>query len=246
MHQVATDPSDVIIPNPKASRCGEGSIIDFDRKCLGEKLPIPGTPHHLIYSSQSTKTNKVGSRFSIPVMTGGELEESVADTLITIKIAGKFYEKRFTREQIKSDPGLAYDFEWDGKDVYGRPVSGDQEVEVVIYASKKLLSCSQKVLMELALTLSTFAEIVIDENIESFCNIARGISRTREVSRFQLTLNNFFTDRMGAWKINTHHVYDINSRVLHRGGRTDRKNKCPSIKINIWNTRLQIQIKFRF
>ncbi len=94
-----------------------GSSIDCDSQALREQLPIAGTPYSLEYTSDRAPAREV-SEIEIPV-TGAHIPASVTHVELDIDVAGKRTHVEFTPA-----PNLTYTYKWDGKDAYGREVTG--------------------------------------------------------------------------------------------------------------------------
>jgi RHS repeat-associated protein len=114
------DPTSPVIPG---GSCKPGSIIECENQVLRERIPIPATPFHLVYSS----ARQPGSsrRLRIPVMT--TTPAGILGTDIHIEVGGRLITAAPTPAA-----NLTYDFTWNGLDVAGRLLSGPQPIRVSI------------------------------------------------------------------------------------------------------------------
>lgn len=95
-----------------------GSVLSCESQTLGEKIPLPGTPLSLVYSSARAMGRLSREGLNIP-LTGGSLPASVRAVVAEAEIGG-----RLLRETFAPAPDLVWRVEWDRKDAFGREVSG--------------------------------------------------------------------------------------------------------------------------
>jgi RHS repeat-associated protein len=103
-----------------------GSIVGCDDQTLGERVPIAGTDLALTYQSDRQPGSLAARSLAIPV-TGAEVPSVLKRVDVTIEVAGRKFV--FTRAP-KPDDVIA--FTWDGKDAFGRFLSGRQPVKVTV------------------------------------------------------------------------------------------------------------------
>ena len=240
-------PADAAEPNQSmATEPGEqvegscevaGSIIECQNQVLGERLPVQGTEFTLNYRSNRQKGFKALNSTHIP-LTDNSLPASVLRVELDMSIAGQ-------RVQQTYDPafGLSRDFEWNGEDAYGRPVSGTQT-----------LSGSVKYVYP----------YVYYESPQDFEN-AFGIAGNLPMASFtnrnggEFSLNQNFSLKLGTpprgstpiagWSLDVHHSFDPVSGTLYLGDGTQRKSgtdKIDSVESNgrcsSWYSNLGIKI----
>lgn len=112
-------------PPPPEDPCEEaGCVIAPETGSLGERLDIVGTPFSLDYRSE--RASQASRSVEIPV-TGATISRTLERIDVTIEIAGQTHERTFAPA-----PNLKTTFEWDGKDAYGRPVSGTRSAKIVV------------------------------------------------------------------------------------------------------------------
>jgi RHS repeat-associated protein len=104
-------------PDP-CSSTQAGSIIECQGQVLGERLPITGTPYSLHYQSDRA-AGFVGAA-TIPV-TGTSVPADLRRVDIVARIAGRTFRQTYAPPFT---PNQSWDFRWDGRDAYGRPVNG--------------------------------------------------------------------------------------------------------------------------
>ena len=115
-----TDP-----PNPSTIEdpdCQSGSIIECQNQVLGETLGVSGAPFSLHYDSYGVQGRKTDSSVTIPV-SGNIVPASAIGMSLDIWVAGKRISERLPAEKNQS-----YPYTWDGKDAYGRTVTGERSL----------------------------------------------------------------------------------------------------------------------
>lgn len=103
-----------------------GSVIEAENQVLGERIGIAGTPFKLNYRSDRLPGYRANHRVRIP-LTNAQVPASLAQVDLEINVAGRRFVYSFD-----SSPNRTYEFDWDGKDVYGRDYVGNVPVEIVI------------------------------------------------------------------------------------------------------------------
>jgi RHS repeat-associated protein len=123
---------DITNPNFPLSPCSStmgGSIIRTQDQTLGEVLPIAGTPVALSYQSDRVPGDIRQNTITIPLIDSVSFKYitqlNVNRIDLTIEIAGRVFKRSF-----EPDTNLSYSFTWDGKDVYGRVLQGQQLYKV--------------------------------------------------------------------------------------------------------------------
>ena len=181
-----------------------GSIIECQNQTLGERLPVVGTPFTLNYRSNRTPGFNVSKSFDIP-LTGGTLPGSLMGIVLEISIAGRSFSQNFL-----PSPNQIASFDWDGLDVYGRPLQGSQRVNVgigYIYRPQ-------------------YYPVIADFE-QSFSRPFPGaqVVASRDTSSIiirqdvQVTINPWDASGqgLGGWNLNVHHAYDPIGQILYLG-----------------------------
>src|SRR3954454_10250115 len=193
---------------PGDNPCGSGgSIILCDSQVLGEQSPIAGTPYTLPYASDREPGRHHGDSLEIP-LTNASPPAAMSRVDLSIEVAGRTITKSFDRA-----PNLSYTFIFDGKDAYGRPVQGQQKIDVRIdYVYPAVYRAP-----------STFGS--------SFAAIGGAVlsaNRTRqEISVGQQWSGligglNSPASALAGWSIDVHHTYDPVGRTLYLGDGSKR------------------------
>lgn len=120
-------------PNDPCQR--KGSTIACESQTLGEEIPVTGSPITLHYGSNRVPGYTANSKLEVPVTTGA-VPDKLHGISLTLDVAGRHLEKRwcdptsgYTGASTCQGydliaPNLTYEFDWDGKDAYGRQVQG--------------------------------------------------------------------------------------------------------------------------
>jgi RHS repeat-associated protein len=99
-----------------------GSVIECENQILAESLEVSGAPFSLHYGSDRVPGYKAWRNLDIPV-SGSSLPPNLKGIELEISVAGQTFKKTFP-----STTNQSYRFTWDGKDAYGRTITGEQDV----------------------------------------------------------------------------------------------------------------------
>ncbi len=171
---------------------------------LGERLPITGTPFTLNYRSNRVAGRTAARRLSIPI-TQAAPPPDLRGVGLKIEVAGRVFFQEFPPA-----PNQIHEFEWDGRDAYGRLVPGRQPVKV---------------------TLSYLYDLVYT-GTAAFARNGDGTPIPGVVGRRQVALSktstliigdfDFRRLSIGGWTLSAHHTYDPLGQILHLGDGTER------------------------
>jgi RHS repeat-associated protein len=202
------------IDDPEDDSCKlPGSIIECQNQTLGESLPVAGTLLTLNYRSDRVPGRKGNLSIGIP-LSGPSVPSSLKRIELKIAIAGQLFVSTFSRE-----PNQRYIFTWDGKDAYGRTLSGRQFVTVeigyvyglAVYQSPSSFQQSWARLSGVPLTgIETRQEITLWQR-----------------SRRQIGSWSIPPTDLGGWSLSPHHYYDEGGSYLFLGN-GDRAHAGPS------------------
>ncbi len=206
------------VPMPEINRVndpclGRGSIIEYQNQALGEEAMVYGTPFSLNYNSSRAEGSKQQRSLEIPI-SGADLPASLKEILLEVRVAGRFFSKRF-----KPVSGQNYIFTWDGKNPYGQTVQGTTPIHVrigYVYNAR-------------------YYEPQDNRDSNAFGNYGEPFPVQWKVSRESATFTAWqdwygmlsFWDSapagIGGWSLNVHHAYDPGSGMLFLGdgSRTD-------------------------
>lgn len=111
-------------PDDRCPTCGVGSNVGPTNGSLGHKIPLIGTPLSMNYDNGATTKDLLNIRLPLTGL-------NTAPNLIGVKsytsIAGRMIVQN---HPVKS--GQVYAYDWDGKDNYGRTVTGAQTATVYV------------------------------------------------------------------------------------------------------------------
>jgi RHS repeat-associated protein len=113
----------------KAELCNKkNSIIGCQNQTLGESIPIEGSALTLNYQSKRTPGYMEKSHISVPVTKPTfKPSKMIQSVEAKLHLAGRTIEKSFP-----AFPNQTFEYDWDGKDAYGRDVIGDVKYSVDI------------------------------------------------------------------------------------------------------------------
>ncbi|WP_261300554.1 S-layer homology domain-containing protein [Paenibacillus andongensis] len=198
-----------------------GSIIGCEEQSLGESVPLTGTSLSLNYYSRNEPGYLEKSSLHIPV-SGTDVPSSMQGILVKIEIAGKTVYKEFPAE-----PNQTYLFQWDGRDAYGRTLTGSYRYKV---------SIGYKYPVTYYPSISGY--------IDSFgrfpLNLApmspRGSVSTSYEASFEGELespeNPYREEGIGGWSLTTHHILDTAQLYMGNGSVVDRADQTVGAEVN--------------
>ncbi|HLP41304.1 MAG TPA: hypothetical protein VK465_07335, partial [Fibrobacteria bacterium] len=200
--------------DPNECDTRKGSIIDCHRQSLGETIRFPGLP------SMNYRSHRVASRrwhrLEIAV-TGPSVPLSVSHITLDVTIAGRKYHYVYPRAT-----NLTQVVEWDGLDIYGRPLKGKQPYSYsisyayeVVYAPPPSLPSVFSGGLYVPRSFGTPSGLDFSSPVEA---------------RTTYDLSDTYTGYLGSidvdgiapgWTLENHHVYDPTDGVLHMGDGQD-------------------------
>ena len=99
--------------------------IKCDIQVARQAVSLTGTPYALVYGSDRTLGG--GDRGLSITLTGPTILPILHKVQLKIDLAGRLFTYAF-----EPQANLVFPFEWDGKDVWGRPMQGSQRVKIQI------------------------------------------------------------------------------------------------------------------
>jgi RHS repeat-associated protein len=201
---------------PPAAFCPEcqaaGSIVGVFNQTLGERVPLAGSPFSLHYESGRMPGYGQAYRLKIP-LTGPAIRPLLRSVELEVTVAGRTLERSFT----SPTPNMSFDYEWDGKDAYGRPVSGAQTARVRVGYAYPVEYLQPD---EFAAAFAQFGGAPLSRPNPGGTGEAR-----REVVAWQewtrpIGVLGTGSDALGGWTLDIHHSYDPQSHTLHMGDGT--------------------------
>ena len=122
------DPDDP--DNPCPPKQGAGSYISCEPQTLGESIPIAGTGYELAYVSSRTRGYAASRQLRVR-LSGTTLPDSIVGIRLEVSVAGRTMESEL-RGSAASLADRVVDFEWDGKDRFGRELNGRHPARIAI------------------------------------------------------------------------------------------------------------------
>ncbi|MFP2958419.1 RHS repeat-associated core domain-containing protein [Myxococcus sp. 1LA] len=182
--------------------CQSGSIIECQNQTLGESITLTGTPHQLSYRSDRMPGRQENYTLRVP-LTGATLPGSLARIVVQASVAGQSLGGSFAPAT-----NLTHELVWNGKDAYGRPVTGSQRVTGATGYVYRLIYQEPADFSRSFAALSGTPYTAARE--------------TREVTLWQrwetqLTATPPQRQAVAGWALDSHHQYDPESRTLTLG-----------------------------
>jgi RHS repeat-associated protein len=193
------------------------SIIECQNQVLGETVDLVGTPFYLRYQSSRVPGYRVLDSMRIP-LSGPDVSPTLNRIALTIDVAGVHHSKTFAPQ-----PNLNYDFVWDGKDAYGRPIQGQARIIVgldyiypLVYQRTDRFGYSG------------------DGAVELFVSTQRAEFRMHAEWRGSIGAWQPPASDLGGWSLNVQHTYDPHNRILNLGSGGQRS--VDSVNVDIIET----------
>ncbi|WP_367154822.1 RHS repeat-associated core domain-containing protein [Methylomonas sp. HYX-M1] len=179
-----------------------GSIIECENQILGESIPLTGTTMSLQYASDRVPGRQQANTLNIP-LSGATVPASLKRIDLEIYLAGRKFE-----HSAEGKPNQKYTFTWDGKDGYGRKLSGAQKAKIRIgFAYDPVYSTPA----ELQAAFARFTGVPLEGSR------ARNEVRIWQEMEVEIGAWDYQSQGMGGWSLSGVHVYDPNGKVLYLG-----------------------------
>jgi RHS repeat-associated protein len=174
------------------------STIACQRQSLGEDLPVTGTPYALHYESD----RQIGraAQLNIP-LSGATLPGAPVSINMNVRVGGRSFPQTFPAQ-----PNLVANFEWDGRDAYGRLLQGGQPITITIGNEYRAIYKN--------------VDLWADQGNGTWLSLANS-RKDIVVSRVwngAITLWDARAQGLGGWDLDIHHSLDVQGRMLHMGG----------------------------
>ena len=185
-----------------------GSVIEAENQLLGREQDLTGLPYTLNYRTDRVEGARSYYRLNVTLTT-----ESVLDNLrmvaVSVNVAGQRYYQTFN-----PDANLAFVFDWDGTDVYGRSLMGTTSAHIrVDYFYDLVYLASGDFARSFGMVSQSGASIGSSGRSNGRSTIA--ISRSWEAD---LGLP-YDARRMGfgAWGLSNYHYYSQRDKTIYFG-----------------------------
>ncbi|WP_217592099.1 S-layer homology domain-containing protein [Cohnella sp. GbtcB17] len=196
----------------------KGSIIGCQNQTLGQQIPIAGTPYMLNYMSEREEGYKAKSTLEIPVSDGEPLPASLRRMNVSIQIGGKLH-----RASFAPSPNKTYTFEWDGKDAYGRELTGSHPYTVRVDYVYKAQYYPSNGEFERSFGRISAAPSSVYGQMRDTSEVSVG---QEWHGALESPRNPYASAGVAGWSLDPHHIYDDGSKRLLLGdGTTQTKTR---------------------
>jgi RHS repeat-associated protein len=182
----------------------KGSIIQCENQVLGELIPIVGTPFDLEYFSDRVPGFSTPNQVSIQVTGPTPPPPDVKRVEVEVQIAG-----RRIINQIAAIPNQSLDFEWDGKDAYGRTLQGAAHAKIAVRyvypGSYSLPPTDERAFGVPSDLVITQNRVALEVDFDQVTSVSLGTWNTQAI------------DAIGGWDLSIHHAYSPDARQMIRG-----------------------------
>ena len=182
-----------------------GSVIGCQDQTLGEDIPITGTPYTIHYASDRQRDRL--AQLQIP-LSGPALPGPVQSIDVDVRIAGRDFLSSFPPV-----PNSADVFTFDGFDVFGRLVQGQQPITVLVGNTYQPVYTN----------VSRFADTGHFNTSGTLITNGSAINTLTLWKGWSGTLGTWDSRPLGigGWTVDVNHAYDPVGRVIHFGDGSD-------------------------
>jgi YD repeat-containing protein len=176
-----------------------------ENQVLSASLPLAGTATTLRYRSDRVSGYRLGQIIDIPSV-GASMSNSLLGSIVDIQVGGQRH--AFT---LGASPAQSTRFVWDGQDAEGRPLQGEQRVDIRVGWMFPRNTVQTSGFQSAYGHLSPAGALLGSESDTAI-----------RWSSFQRQLRRFDGRELGigAWSLDRHHRFDPVGRVLYRGDGT--------------------------
>jgi len=205
-------------PNPEPKKKNDdchqaGSVIGCQNQSLGEVIPVAGTSLSLHYQSDREPGYQEKSTLRIPV-SGETLPASLRSVEVIIQIAGRVFTKEFP-----ATPGLTYDFHWDGKDAYGRLLTGAYTYAVTVNNKYKMQYYAARSDRDKSFGALTAGAPTATSSVIGYRQASLDMSRSWS-GLLESGTNPYGESGIAGWSFNVQHTMDFSRHLLLKGDGT--------------------------
>ena len=182
---------------------GHGSVIEMENQTVGEIVPVIGSPFSLAYNSGRV----LGRAASRSLAFTAKVPSSANGVGYVISVAGNLF-------TLPTASTTQQQFDWDGRDAYGRPVAGSSDVRIVAnayYPNVFGTAGTQPLTSWGRLSISFFAG-----------SPARGSVQLVLSSQTSIRLGDAHTAGDSGWMLDAEEHYDPATRILYEGNGSER------------------------
>ncbi|MCY1044696.1 PA14 domain-containing protein [Corallococcus sp. bb12-1] len=190
-------------PEPNSCKT-PGSIIECENQTLGEELPVTGTPYTLNYQSDRVpgRTSRYGFQVAV---TGASVPASVKYTVVQISGAGRTWRYAFGKA-----PNTRFNFQWDGRDRWGRLLQGTTKFLVEVgYAYQGVYRNPGGGGRSFGASGGSMTIATGDRQLMEVFLWRRWSQR--------VGVHDALAVALGNWTLNVHHTLESPEGTLHRG-----------------------------
>jgi YD repeat-containing protein len=199
------------------SKIACGSIIECENQTLGESIPITGSSFNLHYNSDRVPGS--GSNRIILPITGNNLPSELKGIELEIIVAGRKFSRTFGIL-----PNQNFEFNWDGKDNYGRTLQGFYEAKTRLkYFYDAYYVIGENVSASFGLSGEPNPSTILARYVEPLIQDQTAMIASDVAPDSQLSL----------WSITPHHFYDPEAKVLFMGDGSKQSASSVSSKVKL-------------
>lgn len=188
------------------STVNTGGSVGLASRTFSETLPICGTGMNLVYSSDRVVTRGSLEAQCSFKLTGYEVPSSLKSVRAEFEIAGRRYEESFAPAAH-----IAWRCPWDGKDPYGRAVSGAQFAKLRVHYGYEGYYAAMRSPLDGG-KVYTFGQLAEMDSLA----LSREPVELESAADFEVCLGRR-DPLFSEWSVDVHHTYDPVSGKLYLG-----------------------------
>jgi RHS repeat-associated protein len=210
-------------PNKSCNENGFSSI-ECETQVLGERISLVGTQFALHYRSDRAPGRTQSNILEIP-LTDSVVPDGLLRVMLEVSVAGRTFIDSFPAQ-----PNLKRTFVWDGKDAYGRVMTGGQPIMVSLgYVYTQLYAVPADQARDFGLTCRGAAD---RPGFEACILPASVSSRARQeevvprVWHGRIGSFGAAAAGLGGWTLDVHNAYDVSAKELYTGDGHRRRTEA--------------------
>ncbi|RLB60982.1 MAG: hypothetical protein DRH08_14550, partial [Deltaproteobacteria bacterium] len=225
--QPETQTPDSADPGEKPNLCVTGCIINPATQTLGENIAITGSSEQLHYFSDRQEGYAPSRTLVIP-LTDATPQATLKRVDVIVEVAGQRTTHSVGHGFSEIFPNMNFTYVWDGKDAYGRTVTGSAKAKVtsrfvypIVYRSPTFVRLTSSLPSTPDLINPFFGLPPVSSGTGSLPIAIRNDPDreifTEVVGNFTLGKPSNNTANLGGWTLSSHHFYDPLNRNLYLG-----------------------------
>lgn len=198
--------------------CLDGCVIHVSNREVSESVSITGSEFSLHYkTSEQHDSRQISQSLKARLTTANLPSAEVVKIKVKIEIAGRVFENSFSRDELT--PNLIENYEWDGKDRYGRALKVCQRaLQTKTYEAQLRYNTTSRLQSTWRRSFGLFAQAGLTVSRPGSTGLVQ-INKITIKNLCPSSTSNVHTEKsnLGGWTITPYHHYDPITRTLLKG-----------------------------